>query len=82
MSTFTLDYREEYDDTHRWTDRIISSSGDWSGNVFDFFYRVYNRLQLNIKVPFTMDGPYRVDDTCLLMQDDFKASLQYFGIEW
>lgn len=21
-------------------------------------------------------------DTCLLMQDDFKASLQYFGIEW
>ena len=31
--------------------------------MFDFFYRVYNRLQLNIKVPFTMDGPYRVDDT-------------------
>jgi predicted HTH transcriptional regulator len=60
---YFLDYREEYDDTHRWTDRIISSSGDWSGNVFDFFYRVYNRLQLNIKVPFTMDGPYRVDDT-------------------
>lgn len=60
---FFLDYREEYDDTHRWTDRIISSSGDWSGNVFDFFYRVYNRLQLDIKVPFEMDGIYRVDDT-------------------
>lgn len=60
---YFLDYREEYDDTHRWTDRIISSSGDWSGNVFDFFFRVYNRLQQGIKVPFTMDGPYRVDDT-------------------
>ena len=60
---YFLDYREEYDDTHRWTDRIISSSGDWSGNVFDFFFRVYNRLQQGIKVPFTMEGPYRVDDT-------------------
>ena len=60
---YFLDYREEYDDTHRWTDRIISSSGEWSGNVFDFFFRVYNRLQQGIKVPFTMEGPYRVDDT-------------------
>ena len=60
---YFLDYREEYDDTHRWTDRIISSSGDWSGNVFDFFYRVYNRLQLDIKTPFEMEGGFRVDDT-------------------
>ena len=60
---FFLDYREEYDDTHRWTDRIISSSGDWSGNVFDFYYRVYNRMQLDIKTPFEMSGGFRVDDT-------------------
>ena len=60
---YFLDYREEYDDTHRWTDRIISSSGDWSGNLFDFFYRVYNRLQLDIKTPFEMEGGFRVDDT-------------------
>jgi Uncharacterized conserved protein len=26
--------------------------------------------------------PGYLRDTCLLMQDDFKASLQYFGIEW
>ena len=60
---YFLDYREEYDDTHRWTDRIISSSGDWSGNVLDFYYRVYNRLQLDIKMPFEMEGMYRIDDT-------------------
>ena len=60
---YFLDYREEYDDTHRWTDRIISSSGDWSGNVLDFYYRVYNRLQLDIKTPFEMVGGFRVDDT-------------------
>ena len=60
---YFLDFREEFDDTHRWTDRFISSSGDWSGNVFDFYYRAYNKLQLDIKVPFEMEGPFRVDDT-------------------
>ena len=42
---YFLDYREEYDDVHRWTDRFISSSGDWSGNVYDFYFRAYNKLQ-------------------------------------
>ena len=60
---YFLDYREEYDDVHRWTDRFISSSGDWSGNVFDFYFHVYNRLQLDLKVPFEMEGGFRVDDT-------------------
>ena len=60
---FFLDYREEYDDVHRWTDRFISSSGDWSGNVYDFYFRAYNKLQLDLKVPFEMNGGLRVDDT-------------------
>ena len=60
---YFLDFREVYDDTHRWTDRFVSSSGDWSGNVFDFFFRAYNKLQLDLKVPFEMEGPFRVDDT-------------------
>ena len=47
----------------RWTDRIISSSGDWSGNVYDFYFRVYNKLIQDIKVPFKMEGGTRVDDT-------------------
>lgn len=60
---FFLDYREEHDDVHRWTDRFISSSGDWSGNVYDFYFHVYNKLQLDLKVPFEMEGGFRVDDT-------------------
>ncbi len=60
---YFLDYREDYDHDTRWTDRIVSSSGDWSGNVYDFYFRVYNKLQQDIKVPFKLDEQFRVDDT-------------------
>ena len=43
-NTYFLDYQEQYDAATRWTDRVISSSGDWSGNVYDFYFRVYNKL--------------------------------------
>ena len=61
--TYFLDYQEQYDESLRWTDRIVSSSGDWSGNVYDFYFRVYQRLIQDIKVPFAMEGGIRVDDT-------------------
>jgi len=60
---YFLDYREHYDDVVRWTDRFISSSGEWSGNVYDFFFRVYNKLILDIKIPFKTDGLTRLEDT-------------------
>ena len=60
---YFLDYQEQYDPQNRWTDRIISSSGDWSGNVYDFYFRVYNKLKQDIKTPFKLDGITRVDDT-------------------
>ena len=60
---YFLDYQEQYDPNNRWTDRIISSSGDWSGNVYDFYFRVYNKLQQDIKTPFKLNGVTRVDDT-------------------
>lgn len=63
FNAFFLDYQEQYDADTRWTDRIISSSGDWSGNVHDFYFRVYNKLIQDIKVPFKMEGGTRVDDT-------------------
>lgn len=63
FNTYFLDYQEQYDADTRWTDRIISSSGDWSGNVYDFYFRVYNKLVQDLKVPFKMDGGTRVDDT-------------------
>ena len=62
-NAYFLDYQEQYDPDTRWTDRIISSSGDWSGNVYDFYFRVYNKLTQDIRVPFKMQGGTRVDDT-------------------
>ena len=60
---YFLDYREEADPTTRWSDRLHSSSGEWSGNVCDFYFRVYNKMIKDIKVPFKMSGGERIDDT-------------------
>lgn len=60
---YFLDYREKMDLQVRWTDRFVSSSGDWSGNLYDFYFRVYNRLALDIRTPFQMKNGSRVDDT-------------------
>ena len=51
------------DSVIRWTDRLQSSSSEWSGNVCDFYFRVYNKIIKDIKVPFKMVGGERVDDT-------------------
>ena len=65
---YFLDY-QEHDrsaaEDERWTDRIVSSSGDWSGNICDFYFRVYNRIAQDIKVPFKLNGADRIDDTPL-----------------
>lgn len=60
---YFLDYREELDQTTRWSDRLQSSSGEWSGNVCDFYFRVYNKIIKDVKVPFKMSGGERIDDT-------------------
>ena len=49
---YFLDYREVLDPTIRWTDRLQSSSGDWTGNLFDFFFRVYGKIVKDLKIPF------------------------------
>ncbi len=60
---YFLDYREMLDPTTRWTDRVQSSSGDWTGNIQDFFFRVNSKIAQTIKTPFKLDGITRVDDT-------------------
>lgn len=62
---YFLDYQEDrvmIGET-RWKDRIVSSSGDWSGNVLDFVFRILSKLQADLKVPFVMKGNQRIDDT-------------------
>jgi len=61
---YFLDYRECYDE-NRWTDRIESTSGEWSGNIYDFYFRVYNKLVQDIKTPFKIENGVRIDDSAV-----------------
>ena len=60
---YFLDYREMLDPTIRWTDRLQSSSGEWSGNICDFYFRVYNKIIMDVKIPFAMEDDHRIEDT-------------------
>ncbi len=48
----------------RWSDCVFSSDGDWSGNIYDFYFRIIDRLTADVKRPFKSDeNMMRVDDT-------------------
>ena len=62
---YFLDYREVLSD-RRWDDRVVTSDGEWSGNVFDFWRRVVPKLTSGVPRPFDMDGRLqRIDDTSM-----------------
>lgn len=52
---YLLDYREERSKGLRWDDRLVSQSGDWSGNLLDFYWSVSGRLARNVAAPFSTD---------------------------
>jgi predicted HTH transcriptional regulator len=60
---YFLDYQEQFDMDTRWTDRVYSSTGEWSGNICDFYFKVINKLGQTLKVPFKLVGDTRIDDT-------------------
>ncbi|MDX1973784.1 MAG: putative DNA binding domain-containing protein [Candidatus Sumerlaeia bacterium] len=64
LPNYMLDYQEwpENGENNRWSDRI-TLDGKWSGNLYDFFHRVYARLIDNLKVPFRLEGTVRKDET-------------------
>lgn len=62
---YFLDYQEHKNPSIRWTDRKVSSSGDWSGNLFDFFFAIADKLTSDLPRPFKLDGMVRIDDTPL-----------------
>lgn len=62
---YFVDYQErpaDYATTVQWLDRVVPD-GTWSGNVFDFYRRVVNKLTADVKVPFVLQGGIRQDDT-------------------
>ncbi len=64
--SYFLDYREVkgYSDIERWSNRITSWDDGWSGNLWDFFEKIVNKLTADIEVPFSLDEKMmRIDDT-------------------
>jgi len=61
---YMVDYQErpEPKSERRWIDRLVPD-GSWSGNVYDFFRRVYQKLTVDLKVPFQLQDGQRVEDT-------------------
>ena len=67
VPNYILDYQERPSDANkdtdlRWIDRV-TTDGSWSGNLYDFYRTVIQRLTRDLKVPFKLKGTTRVDDT-------------------
>lgn len=61
---YFLDYQErpEAKTELRWVDRLVPD-GTWTGNLFEFYRRVYRKLTVDLKVPFSLKDGQRQDDT-------------------
>lgn len=61
---YFLDYQErpEAKTELRWIDRLVPD-GTWTGNIFEFYRRVYRKLTADLKVPFALKDGQRQDDT-------------------
>lgn len=61
---YFLDYQErpEAKTELRWVDRLVPD-GTWSGNLFEFYRRVYRKLTTDLKVRFALKDGRRQDDT-------------------
>lgn len=64
LPNYMVDYQErpEAKTELRWVDRI-TPDGTWSGNLFDFYRKVYQKLVADLKVPFTLEEGQRKTDT-------------------
>ncbi|MCM1556093.1 MAG: putative DNA binding domain-containing protein [Anaeroplasma bactoclasticum] len=62
---YFLDYQDKRNlvGDMTWRNRVWSSNGNWSGNLFDFYYRVIYNLHEDLPVPFQLDGIQRLDTT-------------------
>ncbi len=57
LPQYHVDYREKLSETSelRWTDRL-TLDGTWSGNLFQFYIRVIQKLGADLKLPFQLDN--------------------------
>ena len=61
---YMLDYQEraEAKAELRWVDRL-TLDGKWSGNLYDFYRKIYLKLTADLKVPFSLEKGERKDET-------------------
>ena len=64
LPNYMVDFQErpEAKTERRWVDRLVPD-GSWSGNVYDFFRKVYLKLTADLKVPFQLQDGQRIEDT-------------------
>ncbi len=57
LPNYHIDYRENFssDPSIRWTDRI-TADGTWVANLFQFYFRIIQRLSVDLKLPFQLDA--------------------------
>lgn len=67
---YFLDYREDLDPATRWSDRLQSSSGEWSGNVCDFYFRVYNKIIKDINVFLLRKKKHCTSEYEMILQEE------------
>lgn len=67
FTNYILDYQDKRNiidqSENRYSNRIVSFKGDWSGNIYDFYFRVVNKIQEDIDVPFKLNGIFREENT-------------------
>ena len=64
LPNYMLDYQErpEAKIEERWIDRL-TLDGKWSGNLYDFYRKVYLKLTADLKVPFALEKGERKEET-------------------
>jgi ATP-dependent DNA helicase RecG len=59
LPQYQIDFREKLssDSAIRWTDRL-TLDGTWSGNLYQFYVRVIQKLSADLKLPFQLDAEF------------------------
>ena len=68
---YFLDYREEKSGNIRRNDRITSSSGEWSGNVLEFYFRVNKKLHHGLRSSSSVRNAVREALTNSIVNADY-----------
>ena len=64
VPNYFVDYREKLTGETRWNDRVCAHDGTWSGNIYDFFFQIHDKIVSDVRKPFAIakDGISRIDE--------------------